>query len=61
MSDLNYSQFTSLFTAMLQSCNISNNKKYTFVNFLFQMSLSYFLSAANNPSKNKSFEQRTQP
>ena len=38
MSDLNYSQFTTRFTAMLQSCNISNNNKYTFVHFLFQMS-----------------------
>ena len=38
MSDLNYIQFTSRFTAMLQSCNISNNNKNTFVHFLFQMS-----------------------
>ena len=38
MSHLNYIQFTSRFTAMLQSCNISNNNKNTFVHFLFQMS-----------------------
>ena len=42
---------------MLQSCNISNNKKYTFVYLLFQMSQVIFLSAANLPSKNESFEQ----
>ena len=42
---------------MLQSCNISNNKKYTFAYFLFQMSQVIFLSAANLPSKNESFEQ----
>ena len=42
---------------MLQSCNISNNKKYTFVYFLFQMSKVIFLSAVNLPSKNESFEQ----
>ena len=42
---------------MLQSCNISNNKKYTFVYFLLQMSQVIFLSAANHPSKNEIFEQ----
>ena len=46
---------------MLQSCNISNNKKYTFVDFLLQMSQVIFLSAANHPSTNENFEQNNIP
>ena len=42
---------------MLQSCNISNNKKYTFVDFLLQMSQ----VAANHPSTNENFEQNNIP
>ena len=45
----------------MQSCNISNNKKYTLVDFLLQMSQVIFLSAANHPSKNESFEQNNIP
>ena len=46
---------------MLQSCNISNNKKYTFVDFLLQMSQVIFLSAANHPGTNESSEQNNIP
>ena len=45
----------------MQSCNISNNKKYTLLDFLLQMSQVIFLSAANHPSKNESFEQNNIP
>ena len=51
MSDLHLKvSLTSVFTAMLQSCNISHNKKYTFVHFLFQMSLVIFYKCCQ-PSK----------
>ena len=45
----------------MQSYNISNKKKYTFVDFLLQMSQVIFLSAVNHPTKNESFKRNNIP